>query len=320
MWHAVVLLAAAALALSACSSGGSKHAVRTVTIAPSGQTTAASSGPPASSTAPSKTAKPAAPIHVALKFSDGSEFGVGIPIIAFFTRKPTRGKAFSDATAVTVNGEPAKGAWYFEPSSGDKKYPVEGHYRLQQYWPAHAQVHMDLPVKGLSAGAGLAYDDSLTSDFTTGAANISTVDDSTHMITVTTDGKPYGSFPVSLGAADTPTRRGTKVIMEKGASICMSGPGYHECGVKYTQRLTYDGEYLHAAPWNTGNIGRVDSSNGCTNLLTKDAQRLYSFLGIGDVVMYPNATGGKMQLGQGYGDWNVAWALWQTGGYVNTTI
>ena len=222
----------------------------------------------------------------------------------------------ADATKLTINGGQAKGAWYFETSSAEKGYPVEAHYRLQNYWPAHATIHIDLKTKGVSAGSRLAYDDSLTLDFTTGAANIATVDDSTHQITVSSDGQPHGTYPVSLGAANTPTRRGIKVIMEKGKSICMSGPGYSECGVKYTQRLTYDGEYLHAAPWNTGNIGRADSSNGCTNMLTKDALTLYNFLEIGDVVMYPNASGGKMQLGQGYGDWNVPWGQWRTGGLV----
>jgi lipoprotein-anchoring transpeptidase ErfK/SrfK len=124
---------------------------------------------------------------------------------------------------------------------------------------------------------------------------------------------------VSLGASDTRTRSGTKVIMEKGASICMKGPGYNECGVKFTQRLTYDGEYLHAAPWNVYNITHgIDSSNGCTNLLPADAQKLYGILEIGDVVQYPNANGGKMQLGQGYGDWNVPWTQWLTGGAAPT--
>ena len=115
------------------------------------------------------------------------------------------------------------------------------------------------------------------------------------------NGKKEGTYPVSLGASNTPTRRGTKVIMEKGLSICMSGPGYDECDIKYTQRLTYDGEYLHSAPWNctgssgcTGpqnNIGSADSSNGCTNLLPDDAEKLYGLLRIGDVVTYPNANG-----------------------------
>jgi lipoprotein-anchoring transpeptidase ErfK/SrfK len=109
------------------------------------------------------------------------------------------------------------------------------------------------------------------------------------------------------------------VIMEKGRSICMRGPGYYECGIKYTQRLTYGGEYLHSAPWNVSNIssGR-DSSNGCTNLLPADAQKLYGFLGVGDVVRYPNADGPVMSLGSGYGDWNVPWSQWRTGGIVRT--
>ena len=58
------------------------------------------------------------------------------------------------------------------------------------------------------------------------------------------------TFPVSLGYPNTPTKRGVKVIMEKGLDISMRGPGYYDPGVKFTQRLTYGGEYLHSAPWN----------------------------------------------------------------------
>jgi hypothetical protein len=39
---------------------------------------------------------------------------------------------------------------------------------------------------------------------------------------------------------------------------------------------------------------------------------------IGDVVSYPNANGPQMQLGSGYGDWNVLWSEWQTGGAIKT--
>ena len=316
MWSALALLAGTALALSACTSGGGKHGVRTVVVTKSNGQTVTSSAP--SSAAPS-TAKPTTPVHVKLLNSDGSTPGVGMPVIAYFSRTISSAVAFSAATKVTVNGTQVKGAWFFETSAANKGYPIEGHYRLQNYWPAHATVHMDLPVKGLSAGGNLAFEDSLTLDFTTGAANISTVDDSTHMMTVTTDGKPYGTFPVSLGASDTPTLRGTKVIMEKGRDISMRGPGYFDAHVKDTQRLTYGGEYLHGAPWNLGNIGRADSSNGCTNLRPTDAAKLYGFLSVGDVVVYPNASGPRMQLGQGYGDWNLPWAQWQTGGAVHTT-
>jgi lipoprotein-anchoring transpeptidase ErfK/SrfK len=267
-------------------------------------------------------------VHVALKWSDGSQFGVGIPIIAFFSKRITDAKPLADATKVTVNGTEQQGAWYFETSTADPKYPIEGHYRLQNYWPAHAQIHLDLPVKGLSAGKGLEYDDSLTLDFETEAAQIATVLNSTHTLTLKVDGRVEGTYPVSLGANDTRTLRGTKVIMEKGKDISMRGPGYFDAHVKFTQRLTYGGEYLHSAPWNClgspgcvgpqHNIGSADSSNGCTNLRPIDAEKLYGILRIGDVVMFPDANGRRMQIGEGYGDWNVSWSQWLTGGLVPT--
>jgi len=34
--------------------------------------------------------------------------------------------------------------------------------------------------------------------------------------------------------------------------------------------------------------------------------------------MYPNANGPKMQLGAGYGDWNVPWSQWLNGGLAHT--
>ena len=278
----------------------------------------------------SKHVKPAKPVHVSLKFGDGQTLGVGIPIIAFLSRPITDARGFADATKVTVNGRPVHGAWYFERKYGDPGNPIEADYRLQGFWPAHSRIHLGLPVKGVSAGKGLAFDDNLTLDFATGDARIATVDAATHKLTVTDDGKLWGTFPVSLGADATRTRRGTKVIMEKYPTTCMHDTNgtYYECGIKWDQRLTYTGEYLHAAPWNctghpgcTGpanNIGHADSSNGCTNLWPQVAKRLYHFLRIGDVIEYPNASGPPMTLGKGYGDWNLSWSQWQTGGLVST--
>jgi lipoprotein-anchoring transpeptidase ErfK/SrfK len=311
----VVLCGIVALLATACSSG-SGAPTRTVTVG-GGSVSTITSGAPSSSS--SKPKPPAKPVHIKTLNSDGVQYGVGMPIIAFFSKKITSGKALQDATKVTVDGKPLAGAWYFEYSSYYKGYPIEGHWRPQRYWPAHSQVHVAMPTKGLSAGRGLAYDDSLTLDFAIGPANIAVVNDVSHKITVTSDGHVKYTFPVSLGANNTPTAHGIKVIMEKGRSICMRGPGYYECHIKYTQRLTYGGEYLHSAPWNTYNIGHgIDSSNGCTNMYDQDAKTLYGFLEVGDVVDYPNANGPAMSLGAGYGDWNITWGAWQTGGLVPT--
>lgn len=322
-------LLSAVVAVSACSADNTKPGP-TVTVQAPASTSAPTSVPPSLSPPPSAAATPTSkPVHVSSAvLSDGAQVGVGLPIIVLLSRPITDAKAFAAATRVTVDGRLAHGGWFFERKYRDKGHPIEADYRLPNYWPGHAQIHLDLPVKGVAAGPGLVFANNLTLDFSTGAANVVTVDNSTHRLTVVSDGKPWPNaqttFPVSLGAASTKTRRGVKVIMEKGNSICMHGPGYSDCGIRYTQRLTYDGEYLHAAPWNClhspgcigpqHNIGQANSSNGCTNLTPRDAETLYEFLGIGDVVRYPNADGDVMTLGDGYGDWNVLWSQWQTGG------
>jgi len=335
LWGLAVLIgAAAATVLTSCSTGGSDPGPAVTvtqhdTPSSSDATTTTPTTPPPSTTKPTGL-----PVHIRTANSDNATYGVGMPIIAYFSKKITDASTLVAGTKVTADGQPVEGGWYFETSAAIKGYPIEGHWRPKTYWQPHAQVHVDLPMNGKSAGTGLAYDDSLTLDFAIGASHIVTVNNATHKLTVISDGKQWGTFPVSLGARDTPTLNGTKVIMERLTSVCMSGnppngPAYHECGVKWDQRLTYGGEYLHAAPWNcTGapgcvgpanNIGQANSSNGCTNLTPNDAEKLYHFLNIGDVVRFPNANGPRMQLGDGYGDWNLSWTQWQTGGLISTT-
>jgi len=314
----VPLVALVGLLAAACSSsgdGGTNGGDSSAVSSPAGASGATT--PSTAKTTSSAPAKPAKKVHVS-GYPDGSTVGVGMPIIATFDRKISSGVEFAKNTTVTVNGHAVNGGWYFEYSAKSSGHRMEAHFRMKDYWPAHAHVHVAFKLKGVSAGKGLVFDGKLSSlDFFTGARNVALVNDSTHHIIVTSDGEQKYDFPVSLGATATPTARGTKVIMEKGVSICMHGPGYNECGIKYTQRLTYGGEYLHAAPWNTSNINRgVDSSNGCTNLHPNDAKTLYDFLRIGDVVQYPNANGPAMTMGAGYGDWNVPWVQWETGGAV----
>ena len=278
-------------------------------------------------------------VHVSVNIADGAGVGVGMPYIATFDKPITNGSAFQKATKVTVNGKEVDARWYFETSDPASGHVMEAHLRTEAYWPANAQIHVDLPVQGASGGSvrlhpleHYVFDQNLTSDFSTTDAHIVTVSNASHELTVTDNGKVWGTFPVSLGAADTPTLRGIKVIMEKGADVEMKGPGYDDPHVKWTMRLTYGGEYLHAAPWNclasrgngctstlANNIGYGNSSNGCTNLMPAQAQKLYGFLGIGDVVTHLDATGARMTLGQGYGDWNLTWSQWQTGGAVPTS-
>ena len=40
-------------------------------------------------------------------------------------------------------------------------------------------------------------------------------------------------------------------------------------------RLTWDGQFIHAAPWSVRQQGHVDVSHGCTNISTANAQWIY---------------------------------------------
>jgi lipoprotein-anchoring transpeptidase ErfK/SrfK len=175
-----------------------------------------------------------------------------------------------------------------------------------------------MPLKGVSAGKGLAFDDSLTLTLNIGAAHISQVNGATEQMVITSDGREVNHFPVSLGQASTPTYLGTKVVMaKKNPQHMVSAPGEanpYSLDVPWSVRLTNSGEFVHAAAWNTGNIGSRSTSHGCTNLTVSDAQWFYNFSLIGDVVTYTNTgTSEQMPSWDGFGDWNITWTDWQAG-------
>lgn len=172
------LLAVAGLSVAACAST-SNGSGSTDGDAPVGSPSAHPSGPgstrvptrisePSSAAAPTSSAPKPKPVRVSLLESDGGVYGVGMSIIAWFTRAPTDASAFDQAVTVTVNGTPAGGPWYWKKSAHAGAV-VEPHYRPQHYWPAPAQIRMTAPLKGVSAGRGPAFDDSPTLSISTGA-------------------------------------------------------------------------------------------------------------------------------------------------------
>lgn len=274
----------------------------------------------AGSSSASNPSQPAAPstVHVKLLNDDGATYGVGMPVIAYFSQRITDGRALQRATVATVGNTPARGAWYFEPSEAGNG-PIEAHYRLAGYWPAHARIHIAMPLKGLAAGGGLIFDDNLTTDFQTGAKQVATVSGDRHSLSLDVDGVHVHTYKVSLGAAKYATRPGIKVIMEQRSSVTLSNNAVGPATLPYAQRLTYGGEYLCAAPWNVHDIDNgIDSSGGSTNLLPAAAKQLFTLLRIGDVVAYEHTGGPPMTLPAGYGDWNLPWQQWLTGGLVPT--
>ena len=275
------------------------------------------STPPASPPAPPSPS--GRPVRVSLFEGDGQTYGVAMPIIAYFSAKVTDAAAFDKAVRVTVNGQPANGAWYWETSSR-RKYALEAHYRLKDYWPGHAAIEVSMPISGLSAGPGLVYANDVTLDMHTGPAQMATVDGTPGVdtMTITSDGQPLRTLKVSLGTAKTPTYLGTAVAMAKANPQEMkSDPGEtpaYDLMVPWSVRMTNDGEFVHDAYWN-GHIGSQNLSHGCTNLSPTDAQWYYHFAQIGDPVTWVHTgTHQTIPATDGWGDWNLSWATYAQGG------
>lgn len=316
-----------AVTAPASTSGGSSTGSPT----PSGTPTGTSPAGVTSSPTSTKPTKPPKPVHVSTFEGDGSTYGVGMAIMVLFSAAPTDSSGFTKAVTVTVNGKKATGAWFWQAPTVPG-YKMEALYRENNYWPAHSTIDVNLPLQGVSAGPGLAYDDSLTLKFNIGAEHVSYVSNTQHNMTVTSDGNVVKNMPVSLGASITPTFDGTKVVMAKGEYVpgtrklrpdgavrmvsSPNSPDRYDEIVPWSVRVTNSGEFIHAASWNLVNIGNRDTSNGCTNLRPNDAEWFYNFSLPGDVVIYKDANpkGTLQPSWDGWGWWNIPWSEWSHGG------
>lgn len=257
-------------------------------------------------------------MHVSLYEADGSTYGVAMPIIAYFSAAPTDASVFDKAVRVTVNGRTVHGAWYWQRSS-QSAYAMEAHYRLAHYWPAHSTIKVALPVKGLWAGRGLMFDDNLNLRIHSGARHIVHIDGQPGVdsMRITSDGKFVRRLRVSLGAAQTPTYRGTAVVISKSnPQLMQSSPGepYYSLEVPWSVRVTYDGEFIHDAYWN-GQLGQANLSHGCTNLSPAAAQWYYHWSLIGDPVTWTHTgTRNVLPVWDGWGDWNLPFPKYARGG------
>lgn len=244
----------------------------------------------------------------------GETVGVGMPVVVTFDVPVTDRAAFEKH--MTVTSTPAQpGAWHWLSDS-------EAHWRPRSYWQAGTEVSVDVDVNSVPAGNGVFGQESRQVGFTVGDAVVSKVDARTHQMQTFINGDLAKTTPITTGKAGFTTRSGVKVIMEKFRSRRMnsetvgipndSAEGYDLDDVEYAMRVTYSGEFLHAAPWSVGSQGSANVSHGCTGMSTADAKWIYDRSKRGDVVEY-TGTDRPMTLDNGYGDWNASFADWKAG-------
>ena len=152
---------------------------------------------------------------------------------------------------------------------------------------------------------------------------VSKVDMNTHQMRVFRNGKLIRTIPITTGEQPKfTTRSGTKVIIEKFRHKRMnsetvgidpnSADGYDLDDVEYAMRVTYSGEFVHAAPWSVGSQGSANVSHGCTGMSTANAGWFYDNSKVGDVIKY-TGTDREMDLTNGFGDWNESFADYRSG-------
>ena len=239
-----------------------------------------------------------------------STVGVGMPVIVSFDR-PIKNRADVEQALIVRTPTPIEGAWSWRDGT-----TVE--FRPKTYWPGNIPVEVVANFQGLESSKDVYGKGGLESSFNIGPSMVTKVDAATHEAQVLRDGAVIRTIPITTGKLGFETRSGTKVIVSKERTRIMDAatggtdrgdPEYYRLTVEYAMRVTYSGEFVHAAPWSVGSQGRSNVSHGCIGMSTSNAQWLYDQSMVGDVVEV-TGTSAPQNLGNGITVWNETWPQW----------
>jgi len=270
-------------------------------------------GQPTTVTSTFTTAAPTKVLGSKVAPLEGETVGVGMPIVVYFTA-PVTDRAAVEKRLSVEESDPVLGAWHWYSST-------EVHYRPAQYWPPGEEVTVNVNIKGVNAGKGVWGVNNRVVHFKVGDSHITTVDAKTDIMNVQVNGQTVKNVPVSLGRDKYPTTSGIHVVLEKSPSVVMDSatvgipkgnPDYYYETVLWDVRISWSGEFVHAAPWSVADQGHSNVSHGCVNASTADAEWFYNLSRRGDIVQVIN-TPRPLQSGNGWTDWNMSWEKWLAG-------
>ncbi len=252
--------------------------------------------------------------YASLSPLEGETVGVGMPVIVQFDVPVTDRAEFERHMHVTAAPE-TRGSWHWYSDN-------EAHWRPKSYWQSGTDVSVDLDLNGVNAGNGIYGQEDRQVDFEIGQSVVLKTDLQRHQMDVYVDGVVARSIPVTGGKDGFESRSGTKLIVEKFESKRMDAattgiePGdpeyYNIANVEYAQRVTFSGEFIHAAPWSVGDQGSSNVSHGCVGMSTADAQWLFGLTHRGDPVEVTGSDRG-LEEGNGWTDWDVSYAEYKAG-------
>jgi lipoprotein-anchoring transpeptidase ErfK/SrfK len=250
---------------------------------------------------------------------DSGTYGVGQPVTAELSHKVKSPKERRLVEgALRVKSAPhVEGSWHWVDSK-------ELHFRPKEYWPAHTRISVSSRLKGLKIRPGLYGDKAKPVKLKIGSRIEALADASGLSMKFRRDGRVVKEIPITTGKAGFETRNGTKVVLGQESFVRMNsstvgigGGESYNLPVHWATRLTWSGEYVHAAPWSSGSHGVSNASHGCTGMSTENARWFFEHVRPGVPVTYVNSAGDDMApFGNGFGDWNLSWTKWKKGSAV----
>jgi lipoprotein-anchoring transpeptidase ErfK/SrfK len=240
------------------------------------------------------------------QIGDDQIVGIGaMMVLNFGVQVPDSLKASVQNRLFVTSDPPQEGIWTW--FGGD-----EVHYRPKEFWQPGTKIFMRAATGGLKLSGDTYGNNDLTVQASVVTDKLAVkVDNATKKLTVLINDQPVKVFPVSLGKPATPSFSGTMVVMtrkevEPFSNDLPPDQGGYNLTVYWDMRLTWSGQYIHAAPWSVKYQGKTNVSHGCINLSTDNAKWLYDRTHIGDPV---TVTGTEVHLpyGDGWTDWDKSW-------------
>ena len=279
---------------------GKTYTAEVTATAPSGQTETRR-------TTFTTMAKPKSVIGSGLYLFDGKTYGVAMPVVVEFSPGiPRKDRAKVQRRMFVQTDPPQPGTWYWVANG------TQAYYRAPEYWKPGTTLTVRIGLEGIPLSNGRYGNVDRKATAKIGRRFEMKVDNATKKMSVYEDGKLIRTMPVSLGKKSTPSSSGTMVIMEKKESTVFDTrddpdpANRYVTNIDYAQRLTWGGEYIHAAPWSVGDQGRRNVSHGCVNVSTPNARWLFERTLTGDPVTI-SGTERKLADGNGWTAWNLSW-------------
>jgi lipoprotein-anchoring transpeptidase ErfK/SrfK len=278
-------------------------------------TAAGSSGQPITHTSSFRTVAPAKTFETKIIEGYGQTYGVGMPIVLYFSQPITDRAAVERALEIR-SSKPVIGAWYWDDKCNTA--PVCAYFRPRGYWTPGTKVSFTGHLNGVQVAPGVYGSHTLTQSFSIGSKLVADVNTSAHYMNLYRDGKLFAHWPISSGRPGDDTPNGKYLTIEKANPVEMKGPGY-DLQVPYSVRFTWSGDYLHDAYWSTGEQGFTNVSHGCVNMSPEDATIYYNMAVPGDPV---NVTGSPRagEWGNGWTMWFLSWSQWLRGSALHQAV